>query len=211
MEPEVSAHVEGALRSGLAVLPDPHKLRQSPERVYAHGAADAIAHARLTIAAELAPVPMILHCPACGRQHIDAAEPDTGWENPPHKSHLCAFCSFIWRPADIATVGVLELRSHGLHDTVPQRRGRGAEAMLEITPGEIQWLQRDARAYRLIREIRSRGWMVVAHYDQPGAIAKTCWVFGHQVTKRFVCHEGLDDADALDRIATDVIPYRPGA
>jgi hypothetical protein len=63
------------------------------------------------------PIPMVLHCPACGTQHIDAAEPDKGWDNPPHKSHLCHGCGAIWRPAGVPTTGVGSLDRLGEHDT----------------------------------------------------------------------------------------------
>jgi len=77
------------------------------------------------------PIPMVLHCPRCGAQHIDEEETEaefllrwkevaeyerltgekTGtalerWTNPPHKSHLCHNCGTIWRVADIPTNGV---------------------------------------------------------------------------------------------------------
>lgn len=60
------------------------------------------------------PIPMILHCPKCGEQHVD--EPVPGWENPPHRSHLCHNCGTIWRPADVATNGVKEISSAGKSD-----------------------------------------------------------------------------------------------
>lgn len=60
------------------------------------------------------PIPMMLHCPACGFQHVDA-ESD-GWKNPPHRSHLCSRCNCIWRPADVATVGVTAIVTRGLSD-----------------------------------------------------------------------------------------------
>jgi len=44
------------------------------------------------------PIPMVLHCPTCGHQHIDAPKPEAGWHNPPHRSHLCEQCKTIWRP-----------------------------------------------------------------------------------------------------------------
>lgn len=55
---------------------------------------------------ESEPVPVLLFCPNCKAQHIDAPEPEKGWTNPPHKSHLCHYCKTIWRPADVATTGV---------------------------------------------------------------------------------------------------------
>lgn len=79
------------------------------------------------------PIPMILHCPTCGLQHIDEAEmpPMTYalgmvaastrplWGNPPHRSHLCARCSCIWRPADVPTEGVQAVATRGEKDTWP--------------------------------------------------------------------------------------------
>lgn len=63
------------------------------------------------------PIPMVLHCPVCGTQHIDAPEPENGWTNPPHKSHLCHACGTVWRPAEIPTVGVAALSKLGSSDT----------------------------------------------------------------------------------------------
>lgn len=56
------------------------------------------------------PIPMVLHCPDCGEQHVDAPDPAIGWDNPPHKTHLCLECGALWRPADVPTEGVKELR-----------------------------------------------------------------------------------------------------
>jgi hypothetical protein len=87
-----------------------------------------------------APIDMILHCPACGLQHVDAPETDEQynerlfesswwecggdkperWTNPPHRSHLCHGCGHIWRPADVATNGVREIKTQGKNDTRPR-------------------------------------------------------------------------------------------
>lgn len=48
-----------------------------------------------------APINMLLFCPSCGAQHVDA--PDGDWTNPPHRSHLCAACGIIWS-AEMARV-----------------------------------------------------------------------------------------------------------
>lgn len=79
-----------------------------------------------------APIPMVLFCPACGEQHIDKDDPcpDEGcphygtqhshpdsWLNPPHRSHLCHGCGHIWRPADVATVGVVKTETSGKADS----------------------------------------------------------------------------------------------
>ncbi len=71
------------------------------------------------------PIDMILHCPACGMQHVDA--PDTNydphyeghmiWTNPPHRSHLCHGCGHIWRPADVPTNGVDAIETRGKNDS----------------------------------------------------------------------------------------------
>jgi hypothetical protein len=69
------------------------------------------------------PIPMILHCPKCGVQHIDAPDKpphvvsDDIWMNPPHRSHLCHACAHIWRPADVPTIGVQEIGTKGKTDS----------------------------------------------------------------------------------------------
>jgi hypothetical protein len=72
-----------------------------------------------------APIDMILHCPSCGLQHID--EPSEGWDNPPHRSHLCHGCGHIWRPADRATNGVAHIRTVGTKDSPRPLRATPAE------------------------------------------------------------------------------------
>ncbi len=78
------------------------------------------------------PIPMILYCPVktCGAQHIDEPEPETvictpkghpigiveRWDNPPHRSHLCATCGHIWRPSDEFTTGVKAIQTKGAND-----------------------------------------------------------------------------------------------
>ena len=76
-----------------------------------------------------APIDMVLHCPACRLQHIDAPEPsqlmhidkneacETWWSNPPHRSHLCHGCGHIWRPADVPTSGVVAVKTAGKADS----------------------------------------------------------------------------------------------
>jgi hypothetical protein len=75
-----------------------------------------------------APIDMVLHCPACGEQHVDAPEDAEGqqhpdypviepWTNPPHRSHLCHGCGHIWRPADVPTNGVVATKTRGKNDS----------------------------------------------------------------------------------------------
>ncbi len=70
------------------------------------------------------PVDMILHCPACGLQHIDAPDEWTpDWKNEPHRSHLCrpedGGRGHIWRPADVPTNGVKVINTKGKADNTP--------------------------------------------------------------------------------------------
>ncbi len=71
---------------------------------------DTLANAAVT------PIDMVLHCPSCWIQHIDAPEPPD-WDNRPHRSHRCGFCGHIWRPADVPTNGVLQTLTHGANDS----------------------------------------------------------------------------------------------
>lgn len=80
----------------------------------------------------IAPIDMVLHCPECHTQHIDAphelftkgstldfVDVTTAWRNPPHRSHLCHHCGTIWRPADVPTNGVQSIKTRGEKDTWP--------------------------------------------------------------------------------------------
>lgn len=65
----------------------------------------------------ITPIQMVLYCPNCGHQHLDQPNHAIGWLNPPHKSHLCEFCKFVWRPADIETTGVIKTQTMGKDDS----------------------------------------------------------------------------------------------
>lgn len=64
------------------------------------------------------PVDMLLFCPNCGLQHIDQPNHTIGWKNPPHRSHLCHQCGWIWRPADVATNGIVAITTKGKADSL---------------------------------------------------------------------------------------------
>lgn len=55
------------------------------------------------------PIKIILHCPNCHHQHVDAPEPGSTWTNPPHRTHLCHACGNLWKPSHRNTDGVKEL------------------------------------------------------------------------------------------------------
>jgi hypothetical protein len=76
------------------------------------------------------PVDMILHCPSCGLQHIDAPDDRTiGWVNSPHRSHLCHGCGHIWRPADVPTNGVVSIATQGKVDSPPVQPAPAGEVV----------------------------------------------------------------------------------
>lgn len=60
-----------------------------------------------------APVDLVLHCPACGKQHLDVGE----FRTRVHRKHLCentpegpkTGCGHLWVPCEYATRGVLEI------------------------------------------------------------------------------------------------------
>lgn len=89
--------------------------------------------------AGMQPVPMLLFCPECGTQHIDAPEEPVDnmdvkvWTNPPHRSHLCHNCNCIWRPADVPTVGVASINTRGAADNwngpAPSTRSRSRRVL----------------------------------------------------------------------------------
>lgn len=79
-----------------------------------------LARAEKAEARHTEPIPMVLHCPFCGAQHID--EPKGEWTNPPHRSHKCSSCLHIWRPADVHTVGVAEVKTKGKNDSESRTR-----------------------------------------------------------------------------------------
>lgn len=94
------------------------------------------------------PVDMVLHCTACGLQHIDAPEPsewaispdgspeDVGsWDNPPHRSHKCHGCGHIWRPADVPTNGVAAVKTKGKADSpIAARAPTAAQPTSDVVP-----------------------------------------------------------------------------
>lgn len=121
---------------------------------------------RALVSSSPRPIPMVLHCPRCGVQHVDAPEPDRNWDNPPHKSHLCASCGTIWRPADVQTTGVAAIATKGAADNYvassPPRQSRvpaldrPVERLMEKDPASVFALA-DIAIERL-RQIDVEGW-----------------------------------------------------
>jgi hypothetical protein len=87
-------------------------------------------------------IDMVLFCPKCGMQHIDAPDERTpNWKNEPHRSHLCHGCGHIWRPADVPTNGVAAVKTTGK-----------ADSPLATPARAIGTEQRDAQRYRWLRD-----------------------------------------------------------
>lgn len=79
---------------------------------------------------EPAPIPMILFCPDCGLQHVDAPDEARGWTNAPHRTHLCHGCGHHFRPADVPTNGVADIETRGAVEKAFDRiRGRTSVAV----------------------------------------------------------------------------------
>lgn len=111
-----------------------------------------------------APVDMVLHCPACGQQHIDAPEEHWnreflyGWENPPHRSHLCHGCGHIWRPADVPTNGVAAVKTKGKGDHA---------AVPTIDLQRLAWSQ-------MAQAVRESSWIPHEHYSVDDWVRDAC-------------------------------------
>lgn len=74
-----------------------------------HGACTGCANCEVPSENNSEPVEMLLYCPRCQHQHVDAPEPEKGWTNPPHATHTCGNCGLNWRPSNSHTTGVLVL------------------------------------------------------------------------------------------------------
>lgn len=96
--------------------------------------------------AEPSPIDMLLFCPRCAYQHVDAPEPETGWLNPVHKSHRCKACGYVWRPANVPTNGVATIQTKGEKDQDPQPHNVPPTDPAELRPifqrilCGLQWL-----------------------------------------------------------------------
>jgi transposase-like protein len=98
-------------------------------------AVDALVHARdalskaavrlLNAAVQLEsraeqPIPMLIHCPLCGKRHIDLGP----FATEPHSSHACQHCGHVWKPALEPTVGVQFLPGYKDKGRVDLSEGR---------------------------------------------------------------------------------------
>lgn len=126
----------GALAEALN-KPCPHFVRDAMRKL------SAVASPTPQADSQPAPIDMVLHCPKCGVQHIDASEPPVEfepgaaqWSNPPHRSHLCHGCGHIWRPADVPTNGVKAVKTKGKADS-PIAARAPADSVTAPAGGEV--------------------------------------------------------------------------
>lgn len=104
------------------------------------------------------PLDMLLPCPRCGLLHVDAPEPDKGWSNPPHKSHLCHDCGCIWRPASVPTNGVASI-APGKADTWISGKAEERPTRVELLAERAEALAHladDGSAIGLVEAIKRR-------------------------------------------------------
>ncbi len=146
-------------------------------------------------AAKVEPIDMVLHCPACGLQHIDAPEPELGpsvdgsgdmpiWSNPPHRSHLCHGCGHIWRPADVPTNGVAAVKTTGNADSpIAARSGAQTvpsdaeiDALLDA-PATFDWYIADDKRTRMRLYTR----LVLARWGAPAAVSAPSAEAAHEM------------------------------
>lgn len=121
------------------------------------------------------PIDMVLHCPKCGLQHIDAPDERTpDWKNEPHRSHLCHGCGHIWRPADVATNGVQAVKTKGNADSpiahpAPAQPGQEGELTWTVFNSGAQVAEVESLAEAmeyLTPERMARQWCAVCVVDQ---------------------------------------------
>lgn len=96
------------------------------------------------------PVAMLLFCPRCDRQHVDAADV------PEHCSHECQGCGYTWRPADVPTTGVRTLETCGAQRSASVRLCARRKAA-RVTEADIQrdiMLEATRLGHRLFRNNR---------------------------------------------------------
>lgn len=128
------------------------------------------------------PIPVLLYCPNCGGQHVDAPQPEKGWTNPPHRSHECQACGWIWRVADVATVGVASIATKGQADDYPG--GRESLSSTAIIGGLRSEL----------REARQR----VEEREAREAAMRACLIRHKEIHSTMRHHEECDLAHCYD-------------
>lgn len=89
------------------------KMQRSAEQGELYGFADECRRLLVMLEAPQPPIKMMLFCPRCRMQHIDA--PHGEWTNPPHATHLCEGCGLLWRPSNENTTGVALIHFEAKH------------------------------------------------------------------------------------------------
>lgn len=98
---------------------EPNKIVESFRKAYPTVVIDNPSGDKIPIyAAESKPVDMILFCPNCGLQHIDAPSDVEDCR----LSHTCGYCNYTFRPSDVPTNGVPAILTAGKADHQPPLR-----------------------------------------------------------------------------------------
>lgn len=163
------------------------------------------------------PIPMVLHCPECGLQHIDAPEPGefissgpnagrvrAGWSNPPHRSHLCHGCGYVWRPADVPTVGVPCVATKGTNDSEPRQGMHHKLVVLQAEADRLRGLINTPHVDNFMDAVR----LEAAHqqerwgtdHDEGKAPADWFWLLGHLAGKSVAAFAAGNRAKGLHHI-----------
>lgn len=148
------------------------------------------AAARAQADSQPAPIDMVLHCPACGLQHIDAPDERTpDWKNEPHRSHLCHGCGHIWRPADVPTNGVKAVKTTGKADS-PIAARAPADSVLEDA-ARLEQIAEAIRDYHYALDMRKHGGLA-----ESAAFSSICntmgmhWNRGEEAARRAAREQG---------------------
>jgi|GEM_PF-5800951 len=150
-----------------------------------------------------APIDMILYCPSCGYQHID--KPDGEWTNPPHRSHLCHSCGYIWRPADVPTNGVESIRTRGKADNF-HGIGQVATAAHEIDETLASLTASESKVAALEAERdRLREALELCQPCVMGYIDRCNYTEGHNVLRQL--QAALSTAPEPTRVGPKVKPH----
>jgi len=100
----------------------------------------------------ITPIPMVLHCPKCGYQHVDEGE----WTTTFHRTHLCLRCKHEWRPAAINTVGILalpETSTVNQDEIILHQEIEKAQVYFGYGADDNRWRPKESAVDALIREL----------------------------------------------------------
>lgn len=132
------------------------------------------------------PIDILLFCPMCFTQHVDQPNPEINWDNPPHRTHQCRSCNYLWRPSDVPTNGVSKINTAGKNDqsAFPDARLGTISSVRKANADAIK----NALSNVLLHEIET--------HRQGGPFLNEIWVNGFvagmQHVKSFIVNQVID-------------------